>query len=92
MKQDHRRKTLLTCAVVALVFAVPPGTANADPTPAPDPGYQIAGPSGPVYGGMRTLPPSAAPCRERAQGTGIQIRELGSSRREPERLSRRLNK
>ena len=34
-------------------FAAP---ASADPTPPPTP-YQIQGPNGPVYGGMRTLPP-----------------------------------
>jgi hypothetical protein len=32
------------------------GPAGADPTPPPSP-YQIQGPYGPVYGGMRTLPP-----------------------------------
>jgi hypothetical protein len=61
MKQQRRHKILFMCAVMALVFAVPPRTAGADPTPAPapapDPGYQIAGPSGPVVGGLRTLPP-----------------------------------
>ena len=56
MKQHRRHKTLLMCAVVALVFAAPPGTAGADPRPPPSP-YQILGPNGPVYGGMRTLPP-----------------------------------
>src|ERR1700689_5495304 len=30
--------------------------AHADPTPEPSP-YQIQGPNGPVYRGMRTLPP-----------------------------------
>jgi hypothetical protein len=45
------------CAVVALVFAVPPGTAAADPTPQPTPGYQIAGPSGPQFPGTQVYPP-----------------------------------
>ena len=36
-----------------MLLAVPAG---ADPTPEPSP-YQIQGPNGPVYGGMRTLPP-----------------------------------
>jgi hypothetical protein len=40
--------------VAAGVTIVTP--ANADPTPPPSP-YQIQGPNGPVYGGMRTLPP-----------------------------------
>jgi hypothetical protein len=43
------------CAVVAFVVGAV-GTAHADPTPPPSP-YQIQGPNGPVYGGMRTLPP-----------------------------------
>lgn len=48
--------------LVAILFAA--GDANAspasaDPTPAPSP-YQIQTPSGPVYGGMRTLPPICA--------------------------------
>ena len=34
-------------------FAAP---ASADPTSPPTP-YQILGPNGPVYGGIRTLPP-----------------------------------
>jgi hypothetical protein len=57
MKQHRRLKTLLMCAVVALVFAVPPGTANADPTPEPSPGYVIQGSTGPTVGGLRSLPP-----------------------------------
>jgi len=32
-------------------------TAAADPTPSPKPGYQIAGPSGPVFPGTQVYPP-----------------------------------
>jgi hypothetical protein len=46
MRQHRRHKTLLICAVMASVFAVPPGTAAADPTPEPSPGYGIQGPGG----------------------------------------------
>ena len=45
---------VLAVAVAAMVVAAP--AAGADPTPEPSP-YQIQGPNGPVYGGMRTLPP-----------------------------------
>jgi hypothetical protein len=45
MKQHRRHKTLLRCAAVALVFAVPPSAANADPTPGPSPGYVIQTPA-----------------------------------------------
>jgi hypothetical protein len=31
--------------------------ASADPTPAPSPGYQIAGPNGPVFPGVQTYQP-----------------------------------
>jgi hypothetical protein len=61
MKQHRRHKTLLMCAAVALVFAVPPSGANADPTPGPSPGYVIQTPGGPVVGGMRSLPPICGP-------------------------------
>jgi hypothetical protein len=40
-------------AAAGVQFGTP---ASADPTPPPSP-YQIQGPNGPVYGGMRTLPP-----------------------------------
>jgi hypothetical protein len=33
------------------------GTAGADPTPPPSPGYQIPGPSGPEFPGAQTYPP-----------------------------------
>ena len=53
-----RSSNVVVLAVLALVFGAT-GTAHADPAPAPDP-YQIQGPNGPVYGGMRTLPPICA--------------------------------
>ena len=40
-------------AVVAMVVAA--GTAGSDPTPAPGPGYQIPGPSGPVLPGGKPI-------------------------------------
>ena len=33
------------------------GIAAADPTPAPSPGYQIAGPDGPEFPGLQVYPP-----------------------------------
>jgi hypothetical protein len=48
---------LAAAAVVAMVVAAP-GTAGADPTPAPGPGYQIPGPSGPVFPGVQTYQPT----------------------------------
>ena len=35
--------------VIAAMLPAAPGTAGADPTPTPSPGYQIAGPSGPQF-------------------------------------------
>jgi hypothetical protein len=49
-------KQLICAAVLAAVMGMAAPTGWADPTPAPSP-YQIAGPSGPVVGGLRTLPP-----------------------------------
>jgi hypothetical protein len=43
-----------TAVLVAQATAVPAG---ADPTPAPEPGYQIAGPSGPALPGAEIYPP-----------------------------------
>jgi hypothetical protein len=34
------------------------GTAAADPTPAPSPGYQIPTPNGPVFPGVQTYQPA----------------------------------
>jgi hypothetical protein len=48
---------LICTAVSAACAAVLAGTADADPTQPPSPPYVIAGPSGPVVGGLRTLPP-----------------------------------
>lgn len=42
---------------VAAMVVVAPGTAGADPTPSPAPGYQIAGPSGPQFPGTQVYPP-----------------------------------
>jgi hypothetical protein len=44
-------------AVAAAAVVVAAGTAGADPTPQPTPGYQIAGPSGPVFPGTQVYPP-----------------------------------
>lgn len=52
-------KQLICAAVLAASAVVMAGTANADPTSPPSP-YQIQTPSGPVYGGLRTLPPVCA--------------------------------
>jgi hypothetical protein len=55
-RHDRAMKFLLLVSVLiaaGLTFVSP---ASADPTPSPSP-YQIQGPNGPVYGGMRTLPP-----------------------------------
>jgi hypothetical protein len=50
-------KQLICAAVLAASAVVIAGTANADPTPAPSPGYQIAGPSGPQFPGTQVYPP-----------------------------------
>jgi hypothetical protein len=49
-------KLLLLGALALALGAESSAPANADPTPPPGP-YLIQGPNGPVYGGMRTLPP-----------------------------------
>jgi hypothetical protein len=51
-----RTIVLAAAAVVAMVVAAP-GTAGADPTPAPTPGYQIPTPNGPAFPGVQTYPP-----------------------------------
>jgi hypothetical protein len=43
--------------LVMVVLVAPPSEVHADPTPAPSPGYQIAGPSGPVLPGVQTYAP-----------------------------------
>jgi hypothetical protein len=50
-----RNIVLAAAGVGAMVVAA--GTAGADPTPEPSPGYVIQGPTGPTVGGLRTLPP-----------------------------------
>jgi hypothetical protein len=51
-------KQLIYAAVlVGLTVWLTPGTAGADPTPEPSPGYVIQGPGGPTVGGLRSLPP-----------------------------------
>jgi hypothetical protein len=47
---------LVLCSVLIAAGGTFVSPASADPTPPPSP-YQIQGPNGPVYGGMRTLPP-----------------------------------
>jgi hypothetical protein len=48
----------LVCAAVLAAWAVTvAGTAGADPTPEPSPGYVIQGKGGPTVGGLRSLPP-----------------------------------
>jgi hypothetical protein len=49
----------LICASVLIGVTVwlMPGTADADPTPEPSPGYVIQTPGGPAVGGLRSLPP-----------------------------------
>jgi hypothetical protein len=54
-----RNIVIAAAAVAAMVVGAP--TAGADPeTPVPSPPYQILTPGGPVYGGLRTLPPVCA--------------------------------
>lgn len=54
------KSLLAVVAVLVAVGRVSNATlAHADPTPPPSP-YQIAGPNGPVVGGLRTLPPICA--------------------------------
>jgi hypothetical protein len=52
-------KLLVLSGLLLAAGAAFAATASADPTPPPTP-YQILGPNGPVYGGMRTLPPICA--------------------------------
>jgi hypothetical protein len=56
LRWDNPMMKLLVLTTMFSLNIVVAGTAGADPTAPPSP-YQIAGPSGPVYGGMRTLPP-----------------------------------
>jgi hypothetical protein len=47
--------TTVTGVIAAMLAGA--GTAGANPTPAPTPGYQIAGPSGPQFPGSQVYPP-----------------------------------
>lgn len=49
-------KIILAAAVEVMVVAAP-GSAGADPTPPPQPGYQIPGPDGRHPGPFQTYPP-----------------------------------
>jgi hypothetical protein len=51
------RNIVLAAVAVAAMVVAAPGTAGADPTPAPTPGYQIPTPSGPVLPGAEVYPP-----------------------------------
>jgi hypothetical protein len=53
-------KHLIYTAVLAAWAVVMAGTAGADPTPAPSPGYQIPGADGPTFPGTQTYPPQCA--------------------------------
>ena len=48
---------LITGVAAVLVALSTAGTAGADPTPEPSPGYVIQGPGGPTVGGLPSLPP-----------------------------------
>jgi hypothetical protein len=50
-------RTLVVAAATVAAMLATCGTASADPTPAPSPGYQIAGPDGPEFPGMQVYPP-----------------------------------
>jgi hypothetical protein len=54
-----RNIVLATASVAVMVFAAA-GTAGADPTPPPSPGYQIPGPDGPTFPGTQAYPPQCA--------------------------------
>jgi hypothetical protein len=56
MDAMNRVRTVVVAAVAVLVVGAT-GTAGADPTPEPSPGYVIQGPTGPTVGGLRSLPP-----------------------------------
>ena len=47
---------LITGVAAVLVALSTAGTAGADPTPPPSPGYQIPGPNGPQFPGAETYP------------------------------------
>jgi hypothetical protein len=49
---------LVAALGVAMAALTAAGTAGADPTPPPTPGYQIPGPDGPTFPGVQTYQPS----------------------------------
>jgi hypothetical protein len=68
---EHRAMKLLalSAAVIAMMVAAG-GTAHADPTPPPSPGYQIQGPSGgPQFPGAQVYPPR---CRWQPRSCGLE--------------------
>jgi hypothetical protein len=50
------RNIVLSAAAVAAMVVAAAGTAGADPTPPPTPGYQIPGPDGPQFPGAQVYP------------------------------------
>ena len=83
-------KQLIYAAVlVGLTVWLTPGTAGADPTPEPSPATSSKVREGRRSGVCEACRRFAGCSRGLVQGTGIQIQELGSFRRDP---SRRLNK
>jgi hypothetical protein len=50
-------KPIAALLAVAAMVVASAGTAGADPTPPPTPGYQIPGPSGPEFPGAQVYPP-----------------------------------
>jgi hypothetical protein len=56
-RRGHAPMMKLICAALAAAAVTVAGTAGADPTPAPTPGYQIPGPDGPQFPGAQVYPP-----------------------------------
>ena len=61
---------LVAGALSAVVFGAS-GTAGADPTRPPGPGYQIAGPSGPQFPGTQVYPPRCLEAMSAARVTPV---------------------
>jgi hypothetical protein len=51
------RNIVLAAGPVAAIVVAAAGTATADPTPPPSPGYQIPGPDGPTFPGTQVYSP-----------------------------------
>jgi len=51
------RNIVIAAAAVAAMVVAAPGTACADPTSPPSPGYQIPTPNGPAFPGVQTYQP-----------------------------------